>query len=173
MEPRLMGSRVSTFGVSRSSSDRAAGIGLSSAFTRKGDPCLLASPTAELDQLVCRVHKFESFRAALRTGFSQRQIEVATFVTGASATLCTLLPISFAFQTGTLCTLLPISFAFQTGTLCTLLPISFAFQTGTLHRDDCECEAHAAVRQSKNAHIQGARVLRSSGAGRFVSGYGQ
>jgi hypothetical protein len=109
-----MGSRVSTPGVSLGQlRPRHQRIGLSLAFTRKGDPCALASPTAELDQLVCRVHKFESFRAALRTGFSQRQIEVAAFVSGAGATICT------------------------------LLPIGFAFQTGTLHRDECECEAHA------------------------------
>jgi hypothetical protein len=63
---------------------------------------LLAFPTAQLAQLVCRVHKFESFRSALRTGICQRQIEVGAFVSGPDATIYVLPPISFESQPGTL-----------------------------------------------------------------------
>ena len=64
--------------------------------------CLQACSTAVLDSPVCRVHKFESFRSALRTGICQRQIEVGAFVSGAEATISVLPPISFTPQQGTL-----------------------------------------------------------------------
>ena len=72
---------------------------LSLEVTRKGEPGLLAFPTADLDQLVCRVYQIESLRSALRTGIWQRQVEFSTFV---DVTIYVLPPISLASQRGTL-----------------------------------------------------------------------
>jgi hypothetical protein len=74
---------------------------LSSEIAWKSDPCLLAFATADLDQLVYRVHKFESFRSAPRTEICQRQVEVWTLVFGAGATACGLRPIRFASELAT------------------------------------------------------------------------